>query len=79
MCVASLLAHNALYTVFLHLIAKFQILPSEGETEDAIDPLVGLKGREFVGAPKGFRARFVPREGSRLEAWLNKPDESGDS
>ncbi|CAI6094500.1 unnamed protein product [Clonostachys chloroleuca] len=71
MCVASLLAHKALYTVFLHIIAKFQILPADGETAEAIDPLAGLKGFTFVGTPRGFRARFVPRDGEKLKAWLD--------
>ncbi|KAI1103728.1 cytochrome P450 [Jackrogersella minutella] len=73
MCVASHLAHNALYTVFLHLIAHFRILPAEGETVDAIDPIKGLKGMTFVGTPRGWRARFVPREGDELAAWLESP------
>lgn len=76
MCVASLLAQNALYTVFLHLIARFQIFPADGMTDAEIDPLEGLKGRTFVGTPKGFRARFVPREGQKIQAWLNDPNES---
>lgn len=75
MCVASHLAHNALYTVFLHLIAHFHILPAEGETVEAIDPIKGLKGFSFVGTPRGWRARFVPREGGeKLAAWLDSPD-----
>ncbi|RMJ10345.1 hypothetical protein CDV36_010037 [Fusarium kuroshium] len=74
MCVASLLAHRALYTVFLHLIARFQIFPASGTTDEEIDPLKGLKGRSFVATPRGFRARFVPREGQKLESWLQKPD-----
>lgn len=73
MCVASLLAHNALYTVFLHLISRFEIFPADGETAEAIDPLAGLKGRMFVGTPKGYRARFVPRD-QKLEAWLEKSE-----
>ncbi|OTB10519.1 hypothetical protein K445DRAFT_252780 [Daldinia sp. EC12] len=76
MCVASHLAHNALYTVFLHLIAHFRILPAEGETIEAIDPIKGLKGMAFVGTPRGWRARFVPREGEKLTAWLESPDGS---
>ncbi|KAM0335233.1 hypothetical protein ACHAQA_000276 [Verticillium albo-atrum] len=56
MCVASHLAHNALYTVFLHLIARFQILPAEGTTDEEIHPLNGLKGLSFVGTPRGWRA-----------------------
>ncbi|KAJ4207681.1 hypothetical protein NW759_013913 [Fusarium solani] len=74
MCVASLLAHRALYTVFLHLVARFQIFPASGTTDDEIDPLKGLKGRSFVATPRGFRARFVPREGQELETWLRKPN-----
>lgn len=73
MCVASHLAHKALYTVFLHLIAHFRILPSEGETIDAIDPIKGLQGISFVGTPRGWRARFVPREGEKLATWLEIP------
>lgn len=73
MCVASHLAHNALYTVFLHLIAKFRILPAEGETAEAIDPIAGLKGKSFVGTPRGWRARFVPREGDKIDSWLENP------
>lgn len=76
MCVASLLAQNALYTVFLHLIARFQIFPADGMTDTEIDPLEGLKGRTFVATPRGFRARFVPREKQRIQAWLNSPNES---
>ncbi|OTA98769.1 hypothetical protein M426DRAFT_258122 [Hypoxylon sp. CI-4A] len=74
MCVASHLAHNALYTVFLHLIAHFRILPAEGESAEAIDPLKGLKGMTFVGTPRGWRARFVPRQGEKLTTWLESPD-----
>ncbi|KAJ4251497.1 hypothetical protein NW762_011484 [Fusarium torreyae] len=74
MCVASLLAHSALYTVFLHLIAKFEILPASGSTADEIDPLKGLKGRSFVATPRAYQARFVPREGQKLENWLQNPD-----
>ncbi|KAF7559927.1 hypothetical protein G7046_g4222 [Stylonectria norvegica] len=75
MCVASLLAQNALYNVFLHLIARFQILPAAGKTSaEEIDPIKGLKGLAFVGTPKGFQARFVPRDGQQLEQWLEKPD-----
>jgi 3-hydroxyphenylacetate 6-hydroxylase len=74
MCVASLLAHNALYTVFLHLIARFQIFPADGKGPDEIDPLAGLAGRAFVATPRGFRARFVPRDGQKLETWIDNPN-----
>jgi 3-hydroxyphenylacetate 6-hydroxylase len=75
MCVASLLAHNALYSVFLHLISRFHILPSDGETVAEIEPLKGLEGRTFVGTPRGFKAKFIPRDGQKLNAWLGKPDD----
>lgn len=39
MCVAFHLAHRALYTVFLHLISRFHILPEEGTTAAQIDPV----------------------------------------
>ncbi|KAL0940399.1 uncharacterized protein CTRU02_203162 [Colletotrichum truncatum] len=74
MCVASHLAHNALYTAFLHLIAHFQMLPADGKTSDEIDPIKGLKGITFVATPKGARARFVPRQGKTLGTWLNSTD-----
>lgn len=47
MCVASQLAARALYTVFLHLVAYFELLPAE-ESRDpyAADPLkVSLRRR----------------------------------
>lgn len=70
MCVASLLAQNALYTVFLHLIAHFHILPAEGSTSMDIHPLKGLKGRSFVATPRGTHARFVPRDEAALRVFL---------
>lgn len=74
MCVASHLAHNALYTVFLHLIAKYHILPADGTTREEIHPLRGLEGLSFVATPRGSRAKFVPREGAeKLQAWLDNP------
>lgn len=75
MCVAALLAHNALYTAFLHLIARFHILPSADQGPDAIHPLDGLEPGSFVATPKYFTARFVPRDGNTaLLKWLDNPD-----
>ncbi|TEA17046.1 3-hydroxyphenylacetate 6-hydroxylase [Colletotrichum sidae] len=74
MCVASHLAHNALYTAFLHLMARFEIAPADGKLAEEIDPIQGLKGLGFVATPKGSLARFVPRDGAGLESWLNDPD-----
>ncbi|KAI6083003.1 cytochrome P450 [Hypoxylon rubiginosum] len=64
MCVAHHLAHKALYAVFLHLIAHFEILPVEGVDDPLIaDPLEGVSEKEqFVSAPRGSRARLVPRD-----------------
>ncbi|KAF2811331.1 putative daf-9 isoform A [Mytilinidion resinicola] len=71
MCVAQHLAHNALYTVFLHLIAHFRILPAAGESRDEIHPLEGLKGKAtFVGTPRGSRVKFIPRQPEELVEWL---------
>lgn len=75
MCVASHLAHSALYTAFLHLIARFKILPGDGKDHVEIDPIEGLDGLSFVAKPKGFQAKFVPRDGARLEDWLESPGE----
>ena len=74
MCIAFLLAHNVLYTAFLHLIARFHILPTEGQGPDAIHALDGLEPGSFVATPKYFRARFMPREGKELVRWLDNPD-----
>ncbi|KAK1460181.1 hypothetical protein CMEL01_03180 [Colletotrichum melonis] len=75
MCVASHLAHSALYTAFSHLIARFKILPADGKDSVEIDPIKGLDGLSFVAKPKGFQAKFVPRDGARLEGWLKNSDE----
>lgn len=72
MCVASLLAQNALYTVFLHLIAHFRVEPATGSSNEEIDPLLGLKGRSFVATPRGCEARFVPRDEASLQTWLEQ-------
>jgi 3-hydroxyphenylacetate 6-hydroxylase len=74
MCVAFNLAHKALYTVFLHLIAHYHVLPADGTTVEEIDPLLGLRGLNFVAAPRGYRARFVPREAEKLGIWLSQPN-----
>lgn len=70
MCVASMLAQKALYTVFLHIIAHLHVLPAEGKTAEEIDAIGGLKGRSFVGTPRGYQAKFVPRDEAHLRAFL---------
>ncbi|KXH38037.1 hypothetical protein CSIM01_04527 [Colletotrichum simmondsii] len=60
---------------FLHLIARFKILPTDGKDSVEIDPIKGLDGLSFVAKPKGFQAKFVPRDGARLDGWLKSPDE----
>lgn len=63
MCVASHVASKALYTVFLHLIAHFQVLPLEDSADpSAWDPLQGLLNKENPqAAPAATAVRFVPR------------------
>jgi 3-hydroxyphenylacetate 6-hydroxylase len=65
MCIANHLAHKALYTAFLHLIAHFEILPATENIDDpyVIDPLEGLLQKEsFVATPRNCAARLVPRD-----------------
>ncbi|KAF3392998.1 3-hydroxyphenylacetate 6-hydroxylase [Talaromyces pinophilus] len=63
MCVASQLAAKALYTVFVHLIAHFELLPAEETLDlDAADPLKGLLEKENSRVtPRVRHVRFVPR------------------
>lgn len=68
MCVASHVASKALYTVFFHLIAHFQILPAEASADpfaahpDSADPVKGLLTKENpIVEPRGRVVRFVPR------------------
>ncbi|KAF4956253.1 hypothetical protein FSARC_11652 [Fusarium sarcochroum] len=63
MCVASHVASKALYTVFLHLVVHFKILPAdESDNPSAWDPLAGLLDRENPqAAPLATSVRFVPR------------------
>lgn len=73
MCVASHVATKALYTVFLHIIAHFQILPAE-ETMDPIvaDPIEGLLVRENpIAGPKARSVRFVPRNADATRQTLS--------
>lgn len=73
MCVANHLAHKALYAVFLHLIAHFEILPAEGDENDPFidDALEGVAEKEqFVSTPRGFAARLVPRDVERTRGVL---------
>ncbi|CRG92012.1 3-hydroxyphenylacetate 6-hydroxylase [Talaromyces islandicus] len=52
MCVASHLAHKALYLVFLHLIAHFEILPSSSDEPWSIaDPIDGARDGATVSTP----------------------------
>ncbi|KAI0846810.1 cytochrome P450 [Daldinia vernicosa] len=63
MCIASHVATKALYAVFLHLIAHFQILPAEDTMDPVVaDPIEGLLTRENpIAGPKARTVRFVPR------------------
>ncbi|KAI5866824.1 cytochrome P450 [Durotheca rogersii] len=73
MCVASHVATKALYAVFLHLVAHFQILPAE-ETMDPIvaDPIEGLLTRENpIAGPKARTVRFIPRNAEVTKRMLS--------
>ncbi|KAF4627038.1 hypothetical protein G7Y89_g11120 [Cudoniella acicularis] len=72
MCVASHVSHNALYTVYLHLIAHFRIHPAEGETkESALGPLQRLIDIEATApTPRTFKARFAPRDKAMLQNYI---------
>ncbi|KAH9909728.1 cytochrome P450 [Xylariomycetidae sp. FL2044] len=64
MCVASHVATKALYTVFLHLIAHFRILPAQATTDPMeADPIEGLLMRENpIAGPRAREVKFVPRD-----------------
>jgi 3-hydroxyphenylacetate 6-hydroxylase len=72
MCVASHLANKALYTVFLHLIGNFEVLPGvENEDSIEIDPLKGIDNVNHQrAAPRWQKLRFVPRDVDRLRTAL---------
>jgi 3-hydroxyphenylacetate 6-hydroxylase len=65
-----------LYTAFLHLIAKFRVLPPEDRTSGVIDPLRDLRDNgTFIATPRDFEARLIPREGEEeLRKWLDHPN-----
>ncbi|KAK7222538.1 hypothetical protein V2G26_010541 [Clonostachys chloroleuca] len=63
MCVASHVASKALYTVFLHLVAHFRVLPAGDVCDPATwDPLEGLLSKgNHQAAPAFTHVRLVPR------------------
>ncbi|OHW98760.1 cytochrome p450 [Colletotrichum incanum] len=62
MCVASHVASKALYTVLLHLIAHFTMIPVEGASDNEVDPVAGLAvPGNHQAAPKARHVRFIPR------------------
>lgn len=73
MCVASHVASKALYTVFLHLIAHFQVLPVDGTPDPkAWDPLEGMLNKENPqAAPAATNVRFAPRDIEVTRAMLS--------
>ncbi|GJC78344.1 3-hydroxyphenylacetate 6-hydroxylase [Colletotrichum liriopes] len=69
MCVASHVASKALYTVLLHLIAHFKMVPVEGASDDEVDPVAGLAvPGNHQAAPK---ARHKPRAHRRNAIGVN--------
>ncbi|KAI1073825.1 cytochrome P450 [Whalleya microplaca] len=73
MCVASHVATKALYTVFLHLISHFEILPAEVTTDPIeADPIEGLLMRENpIAGPRAKTVRFVPRDADSTRQTLS--------
>ena len=75
MCIANHLAHKALYTAFLHIVAHFHVLPAADGLHDphVIDPLEGLLEKEsFVATPRTHRVRLVPRDLERTRRMLGE-------
>jgi hypothetical protein len=73
MCIANHLAHKALYTAFLHLIAHFESLPAEESMGNphVIDPVEGLLSKEsFVTTRRNRTARLAPRDLARTKRVL---------
>lgn len=72
MCVANHVAHKALYTVFLHLIAHFKMFPAPGAEDPIVaDPIEGLLTRENpIAGPKARVVRFVPRDAVATRSML---------
>lgn len=73
MCIANHLAHKALYTAFLHLIAHFEVLPTPESVGDptVIDPLEGLQNKaSFVATPGCSTVRLIPRDLARTKRVL---------
>ncbi|KAF4119959.1 3-hydroxyphenylacetate 6-hydroxylase [Geosmithia morbida] len=64
MCVASHVASKALYTVLLHLIAHFKILPEDGALDSTdCDPLEGLLSKgNHQAAPAATRVKLEVRD-----------------
>lgn len=72
MCVASHVASKALYTVFLHLVAHFEVLPAGGGVDStAWDPLEGLLSKgNHQAAPAATFVRLVPRNAEATRRML---------
>jgi 3-hydroxyphenylacetate 6-hydroxylase len=72
MCVASHFSHNALYTVYLHLIARFQICAIEKIRKSVLDPPSNLADVERTApGPETLNAIFIPRDNTRLQDYTD--------
>ncbi|KAF4464133.1 3-hydroxyphenylacetate 6 hydroxylase [Fusarium albosuccineum] len=73
MCVASHVASKALYTLFVHLVAHFEILPADkSRYPSAWDPLTGLLDKENPqAAPLATSVRFAPRNPDKTRRMLS--------
>lgn len=72
MCVASHVASKALYTVIVHLVGHFEILPAEGAPTTAIDPIDGLLTQgNHQAAPAATYVKLRPRNLSLTKRLLS--------
>lgn len=73
MCVASHVATKAIYTVLLHVIAHFEIHPTDDSLDpSSYDPLDGLLAKENPQAqPRARMVEFVPRNADATKKMLS--------
>ncbi|KAJ9641275.1 hypothetical protein H2204_002953 [Knufia peltigerae] len=73
MCAGVHLANRELYVVFTRLVLAFRILETTNPKKRPILDTIECNSvpTSMVTQPKPFQVRFVPRDSSRLEGWVN--------
>lgn len=70
MCAGVFLANRELYIAFCKLIHFFKIVP--GEDDYNIDPATACANpKGLSSAPKSFKVKFVPRNDSTIQGWID--------